>query len=213
MPWEKPGRAPTPIPIWEKEAPKTQGPRMPWEHKPLKARSGRTRTSALESSADGRWQPRDTPARPRDEDRDRESRLALDHLQLRSSPLWDTWERLSALGRDLQTILPSIALKPLKLEKQTLVVTAASSAMAARLRQYEPRLLDGLQARGWLVNRIRFKPSTVHAPPVPAPRPKDRVPGRALDAMQALADTPDLSPALRESLQRFIRRQRSYWEG
>lgn len=155
------------------------------------------------------WQGRhQTPKR---KDRDRESRPALEHLQRRGSPLWDTWERLSALARDLQTILPNIALHPLKLEQQTLVVTAASSAMAARLRQYEPRLLSGLQARGWLVTRIRFKPTTLHQRREP-PRPeKAPVPPRAIESMAALAESPDISPELREALQAFVARQRGYW--
>ncbi|MDO5101830.1 MAG: DUF721 domain-containing protein [Lautropia sp.] len=155
------------------------------------------------------WQSRNL--NPKRKDRDRESRPALEHLQRRGSPLWDTWERLSALARDLQTILPNIALHPLKLEQQTLVVTAASSAMAARLRQYEPRLLSGLQARGWLVTRIRFKPTTLHQRREP-PRPeKAPVPPRAIESMAALAESPDISPELREALQAFVARQRGYW--
>lgn len=155
------------------------------------------------------WQPRHAPVSRKN--RDRESRLALEHLQRRGSPLWDAWERLSALGRDLQTILPNIALQPLKLERQTLVVTAASSAMAARLRQYEPRLLEGLQARGWLVTRIRFKPTTLHRPREPERRQKAPVPPRAIESMAALAESEDISPRLREALQHFVARQRGYW--
>ncbi|MDO4681248.1 MAG: DUF721 domain-containing protein [Lautropia sp.] len=155
------------------------------------------------------WQPRNP--QPRGKDRDRESRLALEHLKRRGSPLWDAWERLSSLRRDLQTILPNIALQPLKLERQTLVVTAASSAMAARLRQYEPRLLEGLQARGWLVTRIRFKPTTLHPPREPEPRQKAPVPPRAIESMAALAESEGISPELREALQHFVTRQRGYW--
>lgn len=146
------------------------------------------------------------------EKRDREARLALDHLQRKGSGLWETWRRMTALERDLQAILPSIALKPLKLEKHVLLVTAASSAMAARLRQYEPRLLDGLQARGWLVSRIRFRPNTVHWPAPPPPRERPPVSPQAIDALAALAESAELTDALKASLQKFIRQQRSYRE-
>ncbi|MDO4904241.1 MAG: DciA family protein [Lautropia sp.] len=178
----------------------------------VRRRAG-SRSSELQANDDGSWHRRETAAgRPRDRDRDRESRPALEHLQVRNSPLWETWKRLSTLSKDLQAILPSIPLRPLKLEKQTLVVTAASSAMAARLRQYEPRLLDGLQARGWLVSRIRFKPSALYAQPRPPARLKDLVPPRGLAAIEALANAPDTSEALRTSLLRFVRKQRSYRE-
>lgn len=144
------------------------------------------------------------------EKRDREARLALDHLQRKGSGLWETWRRMTALEQDLRTILPTIALKPLKLENRVLLVTAASSALAARLRQYEPRLLDGLQARGWLVSRIRFKPNTVRWPEPPPPREKPPVSPRAIEALAALAESAEVTDALKASLQKFIRQQRSY---
>lgn len=149
---------------------------------------------------------------PRPSERDRQSRQVLDHLQLRGNGIWDAWRRLSALQRDVQAILPGVALLPLKLEKQVLVLTAASSAMAARVRQYEPRLLDGLQARGWLVSRIRFRPNTVPPSQPPPPVEKALVPESALAAMSALAEGTDTTPALREALHAFVRRQRSYRE-
>lgn len=149
--------------------------------------------------------------RKRAADRDRETRQALTHLQVNGSELWETYRRLSALSRDLQQILPSIRLQPLKLERQVLVVTAASSAMAARLRQYEPRLVDGLQARGWLVTRIRFKPTTFRIPEPPPRQPKAPVPESALAAMEKLANTPKTSKRLREVLQDFVARQRNDW--
>lgn len=179
-------------------------------HTAFATRPGWHAGSASERDAGQRppWQSR----QPGGGQRDRESRQALAHLQQRGSPLWETWQRLAALSRDLQTILPNIRLQPLRLEKQTLVVTAASSAMAARLRQYEPRLLEGLQARGWLVSRIRFKPTTLHTPPAPAPRQKAAVPPRALASIEALASAPDTAPGLRAALQAFVKRQRTYWE-
>ena len=192
-------------------------PARPLREDGLRPDDGRRAATWPPGESKGRDTPRAAARRPQGfatgphaGTRDRESRQVLDHLQRRGHDIWEIWRRLSALQKDLQAILPSVRLQPLKLEKQVLVVTAASSAMAARLRQYEPRLLDGLQARGWLVTRIRFRPNTVHVPPPPPPVEKAPVPERALAAMTALASAEGTSPALREALQRFVRRQRSY---
>ena len=50
-------------------------------------------------------------------------------------------ERLAALDRDLAALQPGLPLVALKLDRQVLVVTAGSAAVAARLRQFEPRLI------------------------------------------------------------------------
>ena len=142
------------------------------------------------------------------ERRKRDPLPALSFLQ--GSDLWSTYQRLSALEKDLQQIQPRLALKPLKLANQILVVTAGSSAVAARLRQFEPSLIEGLRARGWLVGRIRFRPIAVHdTPPAPAPRTKEPVSAAVLDELQTLEDD-EMNPELRAALQAFVRRQKSY---
>lgn len=143
-------------------------------------------------------------------ERDREGRPMLEHMKARTPELWQTWQRLDRLGRDLRTILPSVRLIPIKLDRQVLLVTAPSSAMAARLRQYEPRLVDGLQARGWLVNRVKFRPNTVFMPVPPPPRAKQPVPPRAVESMAALAASGHVTPELRAALEAFVQRQRGY---
>lgn len=134
----------------------------------------------------------------------------LEHMKARTPELWQTWQRLDRLGRDLHTILPSVRLIPIKLDRQVLLVTAPSSAMAARLRQYEPRLVDGLQARGWLVNRVKFRPNTVFMPAPPPPRAKQPVSSRAVESMAALAASGQVTPELRAALEAFVQRQRGY---
>lgn len=134
----------------------------------------------------------------------------LDHMKARTPELWQTWQRLDRLGQDLRTLLPRVQLIPIKLEQQVLLVTAPSSALAARLRQYEPRLVDGLQARGWLVNRVKFRPNTVVIPEAPPPREKEVVPSRAVDAMAALGASAGITPELRAAIERFVARQRGY---
>ncbi len=137
----------------------------------------------------------------------------LEHMKARTPELWQTWQRLDRLGRDLHTILPSVRLIPIKLDRQVLLVTAPSSAMAARLRQYEPRLVDGLQARGWLVNRVKFRPNTVFMPVPPPPRAKQPVPPRAVESVAALAASGQVTPELRAALEAFVQRQRGYLQG
>jgi len=144
------------------------------------------------------------------EKRKRDPMPALSYLQ--GSELWTTWQRLSALEKDLRQIQPRLALKPLKLANQILVVTAGSPAVAARLRQFEPSLIDGLRARGWLVGRIRFRPIAAHdVPPPPRPREKEPVSLKVLTELQALEDD-EMNPELRAALQSFVRRQKSYRE-
>jgi hypothetical protein len=146
------------------------------------------------------------------EKRRREPMPALSFLK--GGDLWSTWQRLSALEKDLQQIQPRLALKPLKLANQILVVTAGSPAVAARLRQFEPSLIEGLRARGWLVGRIRFRPIAVHdVPAAPKPREKEPVSSKVLSGLEALEDdemNPDMNPELRAALRAFVRRQKSY---
>ena len=133
---------------------------------------------------------------------------ALSYLQ--GSDLWSAWQRLSALEKDLRQIQPRLALQPLKLANQVLVVTAGSPAVAARLRQFEPSLVEGLRARGWLVGRIRFRPIAAHdVPPPPKPREKEPVSPKVISGIQALEEA-DMNPELRAALRTFVRRQKSY---
>jgi hypothetical protein len=129
---------------------------------------------------------------------------------LKGSDLWSTYQRLSALEQDLLQIQPRLALKPLKLANQILVVTAGSPAVAARLRQFEPSLIEGLRARGWLVGRIRFRPIAVHDVPAPPPaRVKEAVSRTVLRELQTLDDS-GMNPELQAALQSFVKRQKSY---
>jgi hypothetical protein len=131
---------------------------------------------------------------------------------LQGSDLWSTWQRLSALEKDLRQIQPRLALQPLKLANQVLVVTAGSSAVAARLRQFEPSLVEGLRARGWLVGRIRFRPIAAHdIPPPPQPREKEPVSPKVISELQSLEDD-EMNPDLKAALRSFVRRQKSYLE-
>lgn len=131
---------------------------------------------------------------------------------LKGTDLWSVYQRLSALEKDLQQIQPRLALKPLKLANQILVVTAGSPSVAARLRQFEPSLIEGLRARGWLVGRIRFRPIAVHdEPKPPPPRIKQPVSEAVLAELETL-DRTDMNPELQAALSSFVRRQKRYLE-
>ena len=159
-------------------------------------------------SRSGRLPAASGPARPSTSARRRHpARQALGYLD--GTPVGAAWAQLSALGRDLAQIQPGLALVPLKLERGVLAVATGSAALAARLRQFEPRLVRGLQDRGWLVERIRFRPIALHDRPPPPSRDKQPVPGAVVDRVEALA-ADDLPDALRTALLSFVRRQRSY---
>jgi hypothetical protein len=129
---------------------------------------------------------------------------------MKGSDLWSTYQRLAALEKDLQQIQPRLELKPLKLANQILVVTAGSPSVAARLRQFEPSLVEGLRARGWLVGRIRFRPIAVHDVPLPPrARTKEPVSGAVLRDLESV-DTTEMNPELKAALNSFVRRQKSY---
>lgn len=146
---------------------------------------------------------------------------------LRDSALLAVGKQLMALEDDLRRVQPSLALRPVKLDKQVLTVTAASAAAAARVRQFEPSLLAGLRARGWLVNRIRFRAQTslIFAAPggvsgtqgIAPPVVKAPVADRAVDAVDDLRTWLRSDPATggEESafcaaLADFVARQRGY---
>ena len=127
-----------------------------------------------------------------------------------------------ALEQDLKQIQPSLRLKPIKLDRQVLLVTAPSAAVGARLRQFEPSLLAGLRARGWLVNRLRFRAqmaagdlaAQARARQAGAPRVKAAIGPASLEALERLhhetVERDGEHDPLALALARFIERQRSY---
>ena len=147
-------------------------------------------------------------------------RPALDYI--RASSLFELAQRMMALEQDLEQIQPSLKLKPVKLDKQVLIVTAPSAAVGARLRQFEPSLLAGLRARGWLVNRLRFRAqmaaaglaAQAAARTAAPPRVKPAIGRHSLAALEKLhretvAREGENAPLAR-ALAAFIERQRGY---
>lgn len=121
--------------------------------------------------------------------------------------LTDRAQRLLALQRDLHGCAPASNLQVLGVEADTLLVGAPGAAAAAKLRQMEPSILACLRARGWALERIRFRPSTrgtTAAPP--PPRLKPPIPAQALEGLRALSEQAS-TPALREALSALLRTQ------
>ena len=100
----------------------------------------------------------------------------------------DAARRLLAAQRDLDALAPSLRLRVLAWRGDELWVDAPNAAMAARLRQTEPSLREGLRDRGWQVSRIRYRsqPGQVTAAPAAAPR---RIPAAGLAALAGLRET------------------------
>ncbi|HTI18397.1 MAG TPA: DciA family protein [Trinickia sp.] len=81
-------------------------------------------------------------------------------------------EQIAALERDLAQLLPdylATSVEPSFIKDGgALTLYAAHSALAARLRHLEPRLVADLQQRGWNVRSVAIK---VRPKTAPAPQP------------------------------------------
>jgi hypothetical protein len=105
-------------------------------------------------------------------------------------------EQVAALRHDLGGLLPDYLannIEPGFIKDGVLTLFTAHNALAARLRQVEPRLLGDLQARGWPITALKLR---VRPQPVPEPpRIKEaRMSPAGADALRALADTLEPSP-------------------
>ncbi|MDN7996258.1 DUF721 domain-containing protein [Burkholderia multivorans] len=116
-------------------------------------------------------------------------------------------EQVASLQRDLAALLPDYLaahVEPGFVKEGTLTLFAAHNALAARLRQVEPRLLADLQKRGWPVStlRVRVRPKDA---PEPAPQKQARMTPAGAAALRDLADHLAPSP-LQAALARMAAR-------
>jgi hypothetical protein len=119
-------------------------------------------------------------------------------------------EQMSALQRDLSKLLPDYLasnVEPGFIKEGVLSLFAAHNALAARLRQIEPRLLSDLQQRGWAVNslKIRVRPQPMKEA---APAKQARMSDAGADALRTLADALEPSP-LQQALARMAARHQT----
>lgn len=89
--------------------------------------------------------------------------LRLTHALQRSAPLAhlqtqirDSNARFEAIRASLPATL-ALHLKPGPVDEAGWSLLAANAAVAAKLRQLQPRLEEQLRQRGWTVNTIRVK--------------------------------------------------------
>lgn len=123
-------------------------------------------------------------------------------------------ERLAALQKDCVAALPAAfdACKLIQFTSGQLVLSVPNAALAAKLKQQLPRLLDFLTTRGWQVSAIRLKVQVKAQASRPAPIRSELVmPASAIRAFRELkvqlaGDSAD-SP-LQQALQRIIDRHR-----
>ncbi|MGC7404948.1 DciA family protein [Pandoraea pneumonica] len=116
-------------------------------------------------------------------------------------------EQLGRLERDVHALLPAplaVSVRVAPPRDGALVFLVANNALAARLRQQTPSLIDGLAARGWLIRTIRIRVS-ITAPEPPKPPKEARLSRQGLVSLRDLRDTLEPSP-LRDALARLVAR-------
>ncbi|RKP51191.1 DciA family protein [Trinickia fusca] len=118
-------------------------------------------------------------------------------------------EQTAALQRDLAELLPdylATSVEPGLLKDGSLALFTAHSALAARLRHLEPRLLADLQQRGWSVRALSVK---VRPRPAKEPDPvkQARMTPAGAEALHSLSETLAPSP-LQAALARMAARHR-----
>ncbi|WP_233865924.1 DciA family protein [Paraburkholderia adhaesiva] len=112
------------------------------------------------------------------------------------APLRAGVEQMTAMRRDLEALLPdylATSVEPGFIKDGKLALFTAHNALAARLRQLEPRLVADLQARGWPLDsvRIRVRPQSVKE----AKPPKEaRMSPAGAEALRALSEELPPSP-------------------
>ncbi|EAY69816.1 hypothetical protein BDAG_02585 [Burkholderia dolosa AU0158] len=116
-------------------------------------------------------------------------------------------EQVASLQRDLGALLPDYLanhVEPGSIKDGTLTLFAAHNALAARLRQVEPRLLADLQKRGWPVATLRVRVRPKDAPEPPRVK-QARMTSAGAAALRELADHLEPSP-LQAALARMAAR-------
>lgn len=136
-------------------------------------------------------------------------------LGLESGPLARQAARHMALQRRYAQLVPA-AMSAMShvaaLRGGTLHLVAMNGAVATKLKQIAPTLVAQIRERDHEVNRIQVTVQGSVAVGAPAPRKRARLPAEALPAIEALAASVS-DPALREALDRMVRRHRSGSDG
>jgi len=133
-----------------------------------------------------------------------------------ASGLLPTAERLMHLQQDLNPLLPPGTADACIVHvsgDDTLILTAASAALAGKLRQLVPSLIAGLTSRGWKVNAIQLRVQPLNSNLKTVTYGDSRVLSKraklsspALDSWAELAGSLDPSP-LQDAVVSLLRHQ------
>lgn len=104
--------------------------------------------------------------------------------------------RLGALQKDCAAALPAMfeACAVLSCESDRLVLAVPNSAMAGKLKQQLPKLLDRLRSRGWQVIAIRLKVQVIQEIAKIETTKQLALPPIAISALSSLDSALDDSP-------------------
>lgn len=122
--------------------------------------------------------------------------------------LFDTVQTLTELQRQFSRAAPPLFAQSsqiLGLKHGTLTVAMSNGALAAKLRQLAPEIVDRLQNQGCEVSGIRVKVQVSYAPFKPRSEPRlltGAARSELLELSRQLADTP-----LKQALERFAQKK------
>lgn len=125
--------------------------------------------------------------------------------------LQDHAARLLRLQHCLESALPpalSAASKVANLKGDVLVIRTDSGAIAARLRQMTPSLIQHFAAAGHPLSEIRVRVAPLAASSGQRPPPDRRISAQAKDHLRDFAATLPADAPLREALERLAKRSR-----
>jgi len=138
----------------------------------------------------------------------------LDRFAGEGSALDRLRAHVSRLGRLQQIVLTELppyladSCHVANLKEDVLLIHAATGAVAAKLRQATPRLLNTLAMQGVMVRSIKIATRPVNPAPPPKPPEQRTVSGQTQDALRSLASGLPADDPLRAALERFVRRSR-----
>ena len=117
-------------------------------------------------------------------------------------------QQLNSVSRIWETVAPiglALFCRVGRLDDGVLTLFADNGAVASKIKQQLPSLLEKLQQRGSEITGIRIEVQVNIASPVTPPTPKSAISKRSLGSLQSLSTGLDESP-LKEALTNLIKR-------
>jgi hypothetical protein len=133
------------------------------------------------------------------------------HAHDRMASLLPTAMRIAALQKDCAETLPEMfsSCEVLQFESEKLVLSVPGAALAARLKQTLPRLMDGLAKRGWQVSSVKLKVQVRQTGRSIVRQKQIAMSATALNAFLELENALEKKPhndALRDALRALVQR-------